>query len=339
MTKTSRVGSLTHQEKAKSMSVYFFHGDEDYNIEQEINKLKKKLLDKNFAAMNFKSADNPSFSELTSLLRTQPMMFGNMMVVINCLDYFAKALEDDQLDEISKALEDNTESLCIIFTAILPRNEGKKVDSRKKLYKIITKFAQCQEFPTFKTYKVDDITSWINKEAKKHDITLDKDSSMALIEQVGNNLRELAKELEKLKLLAHPETKVTKKMVREICISNEDLFSLADYLLKGEKGLALLEFQKLLDKKHYLETLSALQTMLRKWILLKSKSREMSPAQLSKLTGQHEFVVKTTLTKMKDTSLKDLVSLKQNLIEAEYKIKSGQSINPIDEIECALLKA
>lgn len=320
------------------MSIYFFYGDEDYNIELEIKKLKKKLLDKSFAVMNFKTAANPSFPDLISILRTQPMMFGNMMAVINCEEYFSKTFEDNQLEEISKALEDNVESLCIIFTAILPRNEGKKVDSRKKIYKIITKYAQTQEFPTFKTYKIDDISNWINKETKKNEITLEKDAALTLIEQVGNNLRELSKELEKLKLLAHPKNIITKKMVKEICISNEDLFSFTDFLLKGDRGCALSEFKKLLDKKHPLEILSALQTMLRKWIIIKSKSREISMFELSKLTGQHEFVVKTTLEKMKNTPLKDLVALKQNLTQAEYNIKSGQSINAIDEVEMALFK-
>lgn len=318
--------------------IYFFHGDEDYNIELEINKLKKKLLDKNFAAMNFKTENNPKFPDLISLLRTQPMMFGTMMVVINCEEYFSKTLEDEQLKEISNALEDNIDNLCIIFVANLARNEGKKIDSRKKIYKIITKYATTQEFPTFKTYKTEDITNWINKEAKKHDITLQKDASLALIEQVGNNLRELVKEIEKLKLLAHPEKTITKEMIKEICISNDDLFALADFLMKEEKGRALLEFKKLLDRKHPLEIMSALQTMLRKWITIKSKSNEMSPSAISKLTGQHEYVIKMTLEKMKNTSLKNLVSLKQNLTHAEYKIKSGQSINPIDEIEFAIFK-
>ena len=320
------------------MSVYFFYGDEDYNIELEIKKLKTKLLDNNFASMNFKTENNPSFADLISLLRIQPMMFGNQIIVINCEDYFSKAFEDSQLEEILKALEDVPESLCIIFSAILPRNEGKKVDSRKKIYKIITKYAQCQEFPTFKTYKIEDISNWINKEAKKIDITVEKDAALTLIEQIGNNLRELIKELEKLKLLAYPETKITKKMVKEICISNEDLFGFADFLLKGDKGHALLEFQKLLDKKHPLEIITATQTMLRKWITIKLKSKEIPLFEIAKQVGQHEFVVKTTLEKMKNTQLKDLVRLKQNLTQAEYNIKSGQTINAIDEVECALFK-
>lgn len=318
------------------MSIYFFYGDEDYNIELEVNKLRKKLLDKNFSSMNFKVADNPNYSDLISLLRTQPMMFGNMMVLIKCESYFTKSFEDFQLDEITKALEDNIESLCVVFCAELPRNEGKKLDSRKKIYKIITKHAQSQEFPTFRTYKTEEIINWLNKEAKKLEITLEKDAAHALIEQIGNNLREFIIELEKLKLLAYPKTQITRKMVKEICISNEDLFNFADFLLKGDKAKALFEFQKLLDKKHPLEILSAIQTMLRKWIVIKSKSNEISTYQLAQITGMHEFIVKTTLEKMKNTSLKDLVRLKQNLTEAEYKIKSGQSINNIDDVECAL---
>lgn len=319
------------------MSIYFFYGDEDYNIEQEINKLKKKLLDKDFASMNFKTADNPVFSDLISILRTQPMMFGNLMFVINIESYFAKAFEDKQLEEISNALEDNTENLHIIFVAEMPRNEGKKLDSRKKIYKIITKFAQTQEFPTFKTYKTEDITNWINKKAKQFEISVEKEAALTLIDQIGNNLREIEKELEKLKLLAYPEKIITKKMVKEISISHEDLFDLAEFLMKGEKGKALLEFKKLSDKKHPLETLSALQTMLRKWIITKMNARNLPLSEIAKLTGQNEYVVKLNVEKMKDTALKDLVKLKENLTQAEFKIKSGQSLNNIDEFETALL--
>lgn len=319
------------------MSIYFFYGDEDYNIEQEVKKLRKKLLDNNYASMNFKKFGNPNFADLISLLRTQPMMFGNQIFVINCEDYFSKSFEDIQLDEIENSLKNNVESLCIIFTAILPRNEGKKIDSRKKIYKILTKYAQVQEFPTIKTYKTDEITNWINKEAKKNDVTIEKDAALCLVEQVGNNLRELAQEIKKLKLLAFPETKITKDMIREISIANEDLFGFADYLLSGNKARAFTEFKRLLDKKHPLEILSAIQTMIRRWILIKSKSAELPIYEIAKLTGQHEYVVKMTLEKMENTQLKNLVKLKQNLTNAEYKIKSGQSINNLEDVEIALL--
>ena len=143
-------------------------------------------------------------------------------------------------------------------------------------------------------------------------------------------------ELDKLKLIAYPEKKITRKMVEEICISNEDLFGFADLIMQGERDKALLEFNKLLDKKHPLEILSAIQTMLRKWIILKTKS-SLSPGELSKLTGQHEFVVKQTLQKLKNTKTADLVKLKENLYEAEFRIKSAEAIDIISEVECAII--
>ena len=131
------------------MAVYFFYGDEDFNIEKEIDKLKKGL-DKNFLEMSFKTYDNPKFPDLISVLRSQPMMFGKMLIVINCIDYFTKTFDDKQLKEIESAIENNNENLDIAFVAALPRDGGKKLDSRKKFFKILAKqnSKECASIPT-----------------------------------------------------------------------------------------------------------------------------------------------------------------------------------------------
>ena len=318
------------------MAIYFFYGEEDFNIEKELDKLKKGL-DKNFLEMSFKTYDNPKFADLTAILRTQPMMFGKMLIVINCLDYFSKTFDDKEIKEITSALENNSDNLDIVFLAILPRNEGKKLDSRKKFFKLLSKF-NAREFPTIPTYKTAEIEEWVKKQAKSKGIKPSSDAVTNLVIQVGNNLRQLDTELDKLKLLAYPSENITADMVKEICISNEDLFAFSDLLMQNEKDRALLEFHKLLDKKHPLEILATLQTMLRRWIILKAKSGELTNYELSRLTGQHEFVVQKTLQKLKKTNLKDLVALKQNLTEAEYKIKSGQALDVEEEVENAILK-
>ncbi len=318
------------------MAIYFFYGEEDFNIEKELDKLKKGL-DKNFLEMSFKTYDNPKFADLTAILRTQPMMFGKMLIVINCLDYFSKTFDDKEIKEITSALENNSDNLDIVFLAILPRNEGKKLDSRKKFFKLLSKF-NAREFPTIPTYKTAEIEEWVKKQAKTKGIKPSSDAVTNLVIQVGNNLRQLDTELDKLKLLAYPSENITADMVKEICISNEDLFAFSDLLMQNEKDRALLEFHKLLDKKHPLEILATLQTMLRRWIILKAKSGELTNYELSRLTGQHEFVVQKTLQKLKKTNLKDLVALKQNLTEAEYRIKSGQALDVEEEVENAILK-
>ena len=44
------------------------------------------------------------------------------------------------------------------------------------------------------------------------------------------------------------------------------------------------------------------------------------------------------MVKMKNTKVKYLVDLRKNLTEAEYKIKSGQSFKPEEELENALIR-
>lgn len=316
------------------MAVYFFYGDEEYNIEQEINKLKKGL-DKNFLEMSFKTYVSPKFTDLVAILRTQPMMFGKMLIIIKCNDYFNKAFDDKEIKQIEEALENNNENTDIVFVAELPRNDGKKLDSRKKIFKILSKY-NAKEFPSIPAYKTAELQAWIKKQAKAKDIEFEADAYLALIVQVGNNLRELNGELDKLKLFAYPNKKITKSMVNEFCVSNEDLFAFSDFLMQGEKDKALLEYRKLLEKKFCLEIVATLQTMIRRWIFLKAKASEYTAFELSKLVGQHEYVVKLTLQKLKNTGLKDLVKLKQNLTEAEFKIKSGQSSDPEREVEYVL---
>ena len=318
------------------MAVYFFYGEEDYNIEQEIEKLKKGL-DKNFLEMSFKTYDHPSFPDLISILRSQPMMFGKMLVVIDCLKYFSKTYEDKELKEIEEALENNTENLDVVFVAQLPRNEGVKIDARRKLFKILKKY-NAKEFPLIPTYKTAELESWITKQGKTKGIKLDRNALTAIISQIGNNLRQIDSELDKLKLFAYPKDIITAKMVREICISNEDLFAFSDFLMENEVDKALLEYRKLLDTRYPLEILSTLQTMVRRWIILKARSQSATPMELSRMTGMHEYVVKLTLSKLKKNSLKDLVKLKKNITEAEYKIKAGLALDVEKEIENALFR-
>ena len=321
------------------MTVYFYYGEEDFNIELEIEKMKSKL-NQDFIAMNFQNLDNPEYTELITALRTPPMMFGDMLIVINADKYFLSQknyFEDAELEDIEDALKNNPESLNIVFVVKIPRDEGKKLDSRRKLYKILSKF-NAQEFQTFKTYKTADIASWVRNHAKKFkDLSLKDDAIDLLIEQIGNNLRQFDGELDKLKLMAYPDNVVTRKMVEDIAISNQDLFNITELIMKNQKDKALLEFQKLTDKKHPLEILAAIQTMLRKWIILKTKT-SASSMELSKLTGMHEFVVKQTLTKLKNTKVSDLVNLKQNLFDVECKIKSAEALDIISEVEIALIR-
>ena len=318
------------------MAIYFFYGEEDYKIEQEINKLKEGL-DKNFLEMSYKVYDNPNFSDLISILYTQPMMFGKMLVIIKCQDYFSKSFDDKEMKELEDAVNNHNNNVDIVFLAELPRGENKKLDSRKKLFKLLSK-QNSKEFALIPTYKIADLEDEIIKIGKSKKIKFEKDALTQIISQIGNNLRQIDKELDKLKMYIHPRDAITVSDVKTMCISNEDLFAFSDYLMKNEKDRALLEYRKLLDTKYPLEILSTLQTMLRRWIIIKAKAKSTSTMEIAKQTGMHEYVVKLNIQKLKSTHLKDLIRLKKSITDTEYKIKAGLALDVEKEVENALFR-
>lgn len=322
--------------------IYFFYGDEEFNISNKIKEFKSKL-DKDFAEMSYKYFNNPKFPDLISAIKSQPMMFGKMLVEINCLGYLSgksaddKSFDDKQFKQLAEALDCSSDNVDVVFTAQLPPDSQKKIDKRKKLFKLLSKY-NAQEFNQIPSYKTAELESWIKQQAKTKDLKISDDIAGAMLFQVGSNLRMLDSELEKLKIYAG-KNPVTKEMIKEICVTNEDLFVFIDYLVEGNKSKALLEYQKLLSKKHPLEILSVLHTLLHGRIQIKAYSAKHSPDEIAKIINMHPFRVKMEIQKLKNISLKDLVKLKKNLTDAEYKIKSGQSNLDIDkEIEYAILQ-
>ena len=308
--------------------IYFFYGEEDFNIDLEITKLKNEL-DPNFLEMSYKTYDNPKVPELLEILRTQPMMFGKMLIVINCFKFFSETIDDKDMAQITEAIENNSDSLDIVFCAKIPRDEGKKLDSRRKFYKLLSK-KNAKEFPTIPSWK-QELQTWVQKQAKIYNISLTPEATTTIISMLGNNLRQIDSELQKLAISIHPKTTADEQDVKEICTNNEDLFALSDSLMQMKYDVALLEYKKLLDKEHPLKILATLQTMVRKWLTIKSKSN-LGSFELMKLTGMNEYAIKIQLQKMKNTSTNDFIKLKENLTTCEYRIKSGQALDVEREV-------
>ncbi len=322
--------------------IYFFYGDEEFNISNEIKVLKSKL-DKNFIEMSYKEFDNPKFPDLVAAISTTPMMFGKMLIVIDCINYFKSKKEDGfddkQLKQLEQALEVVNENLDIVFRAWVDPNAKTKstVDKRKKIFKLLSKFNP-REFAQIPSYKTEELESWIKNQAKKHDLKILPDAVSTMLVQVGSNLRMLDSELGKLKVFAN-ESQVTKEIVKEICVNNEDLFAFIDYLTEGNKSKALEEYQKLLTSSHPLAIMSVLNTMLHSKIQIKACAKTHSADEIAKLINMHPYRVKLEMGRLKNVSLQSLVKLKENLTVAEYRIKSGQSnLTPEREVEYALLR-
>ena len=322
--------------------IYFFYGDEEFNISNEIKGFRDKL-DKNFIEMSYKTYKSPKFPDLIAILKSQPMMFGKMLIVISCLNYFSgkksedNGFDDKQIKELEEALNNCSENIDVIFVAEIPPDSQKKIDKRKKIFKLFSKY-NSKEFLQLPSYKTKELETWIKNQAKTKDLKISDEIASAMLIQIGSNLRILDSELEKLKVYAGNSV-VTTDMVKEICVTGEDLFSFANCLIAGNTSKALEEYQKLLTKKHPLEIMAALHTMLRNSIQIKAYGSKYSSEEIAKMINMHPYRVQLELQKLKNVSLQNLVKLKKNLTDTEYKIKTGQSSMDTErEVEYAILR-
>ena len=319
------------------MAVYFLYGEEDFNIDIELDGMRSKL-NPDFLSMSYQVLESPDYSTLINAIRTTPMMFGGMLTIVNAANYFFDKkktwFEDNELEDIENALSSVSENVDIVFVVKIPRNENKKIDTRRKLYKILSKF-NSREFKTFSTLYPKDIEAWVKNRAKLKGLSIKDDAAELMVQQIGNDLRLFDKELEKLVLVVYPQKTVTKDIIEQNCISNEDIFNITKSIMQNNKDKALLEYKKLLDIKYPLEILSAIQTMLRQWIIVKSVS---SSQDIVKMTGINEKRIGYMRKDLQGIQLKDLVNLKTNLYEVECRIKSGQALDAESEVECALIR-
>ena len=325
------------------MPIQFLWGDEDYLIENHIAKIKKEVLKGDVNELNYKTVDSPSFPLFSELLRTNPMMFGDTVIVIKCQKYFLSQknkveLDEKQTEELIKALKNVSDKVHIILVCETPRGEKKKPDSRKKLYKELQKITKPIEFPSYRNYEDYKLIPIIKKMADELDLKIGNQECSFLVQTTGSELRLLHSQLEKLKLYSHPKNIVTKQMIETITTSVTDVFSIVDYILKKDYTGAIKLISDVIEKEYYAISFALIQSTISSLLKTKilSQSRRTS-YEIATKTGQNEFVVKKNIEKLRNVQLDDLIRLKINLTNVEYMLRTGTITNVLAGYEMAFL--
>jgi DNA polymerase-3 subunit delta len=311
------------------MPVYLFSGEEEFNIENAVQNLRKQFLDPNWASLNHKVLIEPDLPDLIEALQTIPMVFGDILIEVKSSNLFIrgskKVLSSDKLmTKLFEALEDLNSNIHVLFVCQIPRDSGKKVDSAAKLTKLIEKIGKIETFNSFKLYQEKELVSWITQRAGTKEIKISSDAAMVLLQNTGSELRKLDSELEKLKLSVSPKNMINKNDVLALCSTHENIFLLADCWLKKDRAKAIIELHKLFEKDHPLKIIATLQSVLRRWLKIKIESKTKNSFEISRIINLHKFVIEQDIKKLKGTSLEELIELKNKLTQAENKIKSGK---------------
>ncbi|HEV7645670.1 MAG TPA: DNA polymerase III subunit delta [Pyrinomonadaceae bacterium] len=230
----------------KIAPVYLFFGEETYLRDLAV----KTISDKIFAEGDLREFNESSISLVSSDLRDGlaaanqlPMMSQKRVVRITEVRVSDAGRKETIREEHEKALaaylNDPAETSVIFFVA-------DELDKRRKISKLLLDKCTAVEFAPLSDREVVD---WLKDRLKDFNAKADDRTLQYLVATIGNDLRKVSSELEKLAVASLPDGIVTTDLIDELISNSRELsnFALTDHLLAKNRARALETVYKLLN--------------------------------------------------------------------------------------------
>ncbi|MFH1563442.1 MAG: DNA polymerase III subunit delta [Nitrospirota bacterium] len=224
----------------KLAPIYLFLGEEEYQKEEIIYRIKK-LIFPTSQSLEFNYdvfyGDETDASTIIAVANSFPMMHERRMVVIKRGD----SMSAPNKKLLASYAEDPANFTCLIFLA-------NKLEAGNLLYKAVMKKGTVVMFyPLFDNQAVTWVQAKCEQRAKKK---ISTSAATLFVQRVGVNLQLLTTELEKLFLLTGNKPTIEEEDIIHASgdFHEENIFSLIDAIGYRKKTAALTIFKKLMDR-------------------------------------------------------------------------------------------
>lgn len=234
----ARIGEaeLKNQIKTGELSnVYMIYGEESYLKEFYVSKLKDKVVDGAFADFNFHQYDGKSatIDDILQDAEMIPMMAEYSFVLVH--DYpLDKSIKD--IDTLKEFFKDVPESCVLVFWF-----DAIEVDTKKssKWKTIETAFSKAGSSVNLEKRTEADLVKLIVSSAKKRGCTIDSNMSRYLISVVGNDIKTIFNELEKICSYIN-SGEITKQDIDTLAVKclQARVYDLSKFITRGDSDSA-----------------------------------------------------------------------------------------------------
>ncbi len=301
------------------MPIFLLIGHDQYQIQQQITKLKSRL-NPSWLAFNTHAYSAEELSDAISSAHTIPIMDDRRLVVIeNCqFNQFTERHFD-----LLQCLSHLPKQTILIFTS-------HRVDKRMKVVKELLKVGELREFDTIPPWRMDLIGREIATQARQYNLPLSQPVMAYLATAIGNDRSRIEVELKKLTVYANenPLTLIDAKHL--ISNTTYNILQLAEAIRTGNTNQVVKLLTQLLFRAEApLLILSTLITQFHIWLWVKSalmSSARLKDAELAECCGisnpkrlyylRHEVAT---------ISLHALTQTVTELLNLETCIKQGES--------------
>lgn len=312
---------MSDLKKRKYAPVYLLMGEESYYIDQISDYIAKNVLqaaEKDFNQTVVYGKDTTA-AEVVMMARRYPMMAKNQVVIVK----EAQNLRD--IEKMAPYMASPLESTILVLN-----HKYKSVRKNTKLYKSIAKNGVA--FESKKLYD-NQVPAWIKNYLDERNYTIQPANSMLLTEFLGNDLKKIANELDKLIITLPTDTKeiTAAHIEKNIGISKDyNSFELTKALAKKDvlKSNKIINYFAENQKTNHISlTIASLYYYFAKvmaYHFLPDKSNNKSVASALKV---HPFFVTDYKMAAKNYPPKKLAKVFSYLREADVKSKGVGNVS------------
>ena len=212
--------------------VYLLYGTEDFEIEEEIKKLSKDIDEMNISKYDL---NNDMLSLALEDAKTISLFGDKKLVIVDNANMFTGSTSKDSelIEEYLNHINENTTLVLIVH--------NDKLDTRKKITKLIKKVGKVQEFNDEL-----DTTSLVRRLFK--DYNIDYKTIQLFIDRVGSNPLIIQSEINKIKIYKDNDKNITEEDILNLTakLIEIDIFKLIDYIVRKNKEKALELYYEML---------------------------------------------------------------------------------------------
>lgn len=351
--------------------LYLFHGEDEFTRSEALAGLKAQVAEGGLGDINVTLLDGRrvSLGELTNACDTLPFLTANRLVIVEDLlqrltrrrvgrgkQAAAQEARDEEGEGDVPAEESSDEAAGgenarylaqlldywprLPATTWLALMESASLAPNSRVLKAAQSLtgAQVRHFPLYDLRYDRDVHAlreWIARRAKAKGVEVTSQAADALIELIGNDLRALDHELEKLAAWANYTRPIGLEDVRALVSAarEADVFALVDALGMRRRQEALHLVNRLLaEDKHELYLLTMIARQVRLILTAKEmfEERQATLEEISKATGvRAQFLLRKLLDQAKQFTFEELETLLARILALDQSLKTGRMEGPL----------
>ena len=305
--------------------VYLLYGLKDFQINEEIKNLTKNQNDMNISRYDL---NNTPLKDAIDDAETYSMFAETKTVIVENASMFTTLTSKDS-DIVENYLNNINKSTNLIFTA-----HAEKIDTRKKITKLIKKVGIVKEFN-------EEISPLNLTKNLLKDYDINEKTINLFLDRVGTNPLIIQNEINKIKIYKNKDKNITDKDIINLTNKNIDIdiFKLIDYIVQKNKEKAIeLYYEMLKINEEAIKIIVILANQFR--IMYQSKEllkKGYSEKDIASILKIHPYRVKLAIQNSRNYSSKTLLEYLNNLADIDIGIKTGK-LNKDLALELFILK-